>query len=249
MITEAYRLVFPQFVQKTKHIRPLWNMGAFFLLSKTLKQEWLNYWETNEPLKDKITKINEALFHSFVHFLPYLGKFDTISFEDEPFEKTPSIFSKFSPKTTSTPEIAVQCYLQLAYHQESFILKAALYFILAKKMNEAVKNLKELAKFFLTEEIQKARTFCEQLATGQLSNLYSPSFDVASIPLNIQKLFNEAFEQVKSRVLEIKGLHKDKGTLNEPITVKIEIRNITDLTFQNAILKAELASKPRVSLL
>jgi hypothetical protein len=249
LITEAYRLIFPQFVQKTKHMRSLWNIGAYFLLAKTLKEEWLNYWESKEPLRERTTQINEALFHAFVHFLTYLGKFETTTFEDEQFEKIFSIFSKISKKTDSNPEIAAQCYLQLANHEGNFILKAALYFILAKQIDDAVKILKELAKFAVPEEIQKAKTVCEELATGQLSKLYSPSFETVSFPLDIQKLFNEAFEQVKTRVLEINRIHKEKGKLNDPFTIKIEIRNKTDLTFQHLILKDELPSKPTIDFL
>jgi len=249
LITEAYRLILPKFIKKTKQMRLFCNIGAYFLLSKTLKQDWLDYWEPKAPFKAKITQINEPLFHSFIGFLCYLGKIETDVFSDEQFEKIFSIFSEISLKTESKHEIAAQCYLQLANHQGLFILKAALFFILANKMDDAIKVLKELAKFTQSEDVQKARIHSEQLSTFQLSKIYSSASEIELIPSNIQKLFVDALEQVKNRVLEIKRLHKEKERLNESITIKLEIRNMTDLTFQNVILKDELSKKHFINLL
>lgn len=248
LITEAYRLIFPKFVQKSKQMRLFRNIGAYFLISKTLKQDWLDYWEPKEPFKAKVTQINESLFHSFVRFLCYLGKFETDSFSDEQFEKIFSIFSEISLKIESDPEIAAHCYLQLANHQGIFILKAALFFILANKMDDTVKILKELAKFTQSEDIQNTRKYCEQLATFQLSKIYSSPSEMQLIPSNIQKLFTNALEQIKSQVLEIRRLHREKAPLNEPISIKLKIRNRTDLTFQNINLKDELPKKQSVIL-
>lgn len=249
LITEAYKLIFPKFVRKTKQMRLFCNIGAYFLLTKTLKQDWLDYWEPKMPFKAKITQLNEPLFHSFIHFLCYLGKFETDSFDDEQFEKIFSIFSEISLKTESNPEIAAHSYLQLANHEGLFVLKAALFFILANKMDDALKILKELAKFTQSEDIKKIRILCEQLATFQLSKIYSASVEIESISLNIQKLFIGALEQIKNRVLEIKRLHKENARVDESITIKLEIRNMTDLTFQNLVLKDELPKKRFINLI
>ncbi|NVM54829.1 MAG: hypothetical protein HWN66_14090, partial [Candidatus Helarchaeota archaeon] len=246
---EAYKLVFPTFIRKTKQAKLFEIMGAYLFLTKLLKKDWLQYWEPKEPFKAKLTKIGEAKFYLLLQFLCYLGKYESTLFLDSQIGKIISIFPELAQKTDKMPDIAAQCYLQLANHEGYFIIKAAFFFILANRFKEAKKALKELSKFTQSDQIRSLRVQCEHLVSLQLAKFYSSGLDLNLFASDIQELYTVTLEHVKIQVLEVKRIHKQRVSTSESITIELKIKNLTDLTFLNIKLTDNPPKKSQLELL
>jgi len=246
LLREAYSLIFPSFIKKTKHADLLRLVGAYYLLPKSLHTDWIQYWEPREPLKIKLSQLNEPSLNSYLRFLCYFGKYESTPFLDPQLEKYSSIFFNLLGKTESISEIAAQCYLQLANHQGFFIIKAALFFILANRLKEAKKVLKELSQFAQLKEIHDLRIQCEFLASFQISKIYSSKFLLESVSRDLQKLYSETFDYIKTQLFEVKRIHKLEYFSSEAIRVKLKIKNLSDIPFQNIKLTDELPKKSQI---
>lgn len=245
---EAYRQLFPVFIRKTEHSKLFGLIGTFFLLPKTLKEDWLQYWEPKVKFKKKLTQINEPLFNLLLRFLWYLGKHEISPFSDAQLKKIYKIFPKLAKKTENLPDIAAQCYLQLANHKGYFILKASFFFILANRLKDARQALKELSKFTQSDEIRDLRIQCEYLLTFQLAKIYSSDLNLESYAPDVQGLFSEILNHIKNQVLEVKRIHKQKGSPSKSIKIKFNIRNLSDLTLNNIKLVDNLPKKSQAEV-
>ncbi|MFX1294184.1 MAG: hypothetical protein ACFFD2_04920 [Promethearchaeota archaeon] len=249
LLREAYRLALPLFIRKTEHEQLYKLIGVYFLIIKSLKQEWLQFWEPKILLKEKISQYNEKIFFSYLKFLCYLGKYESMAILDPQLEELFSNFSQLSQKIDSIPELAARCYLKIGNQNDLFTIKAVLFFILANQLKEVKSTLKILSKISNSSELYKLKTHCEYIASYQLAKFYSTDLKLDLITFSIGKLFNEAFNHIKAQVLKIERIHEKKGSQSEPITIKIKIKNRSDLTFQNIRFEDQMPKKAQINFI
>ena len=200
-------------------------------------------------IKIKISSVSELQFNTFLRFLCYLGKYESKPFLDPQVAKIFSMYPDLTKKTDLIPEIAAQCYLQLANHEGYFNIKAAFFFILANNLKEAKHTLKELSKFTQTTEIEQLRNQAEFLASYKLGKLYSSEIKLDMFSSDIQAIFNETLEHVKKQVLEVRRIHKQRYSTADEVNIKIKIKNLADIPFMNLKIIDPPPKKAQVDIL
>ncbi len=246
---EAYRLVLPSFIRKTSYTKLFGVAGAYFQLPKSMSPDWIRYWEPTLSLKTIVTPIKYTLFHEFLTFLCYLGRFESGKFSDSQIKKIFSDFPEHVKKGRSNPEIAAHCYLNMANHEGFYNIKAALFFILANQFKQARKVLKELSKFSQTNDVQTIRIQSEYLASFQLAKIFSNETNLKSISVDTHALFQVALEHIKNQIAEITRSHDSKGSISEPITIRLKIKNHSDLSLKNLNLSDNLPKKSKIEFI
>ncbi|MHA1265282.1 MAG: hypothetical protein ACTSRS_08630 [Candidatus Helarchaeota archaeon] len=245
---EAYRLLIPSFVKASEYANLLTILGTYFHIQPSQRKFWLNYWEPKLKLKLTAVKMNNSLFNSFLQFLCFLGKYEEKKLKDAQIERILTRFQNLSKKDISLTELAAQIYLELANHEGSFNIKAALFFILSDQFKTALKILKELSHFSQTEEIEQFRQAAEYLASLQLSKIYSKPMQL-KVNTALSNLFMETLKFVKTRIIEIRRIHKPRGTYSQPLKIQLKLQNHSDLMLRNIKIIDQLPKKSEATVL
>jgi len=249
IIREAFKLVLPLFTKKTAQKKILELIGTYHLLAKTLRPDWLEFWNKNPKFRETLAILTEPIFNSYLQFLRYLSNYE-LSFITDPFIDTIfSTFTKQSQQLQSNPEMAAYCYLNIDKIDSRSKIKAVLFFILAEQFDAAKNVLKRIPKRPESGEIQELRKLCQDLVAFRLSHLYTIDINSAIPFPTIRKLFYEARDLIQSKVLYVRRIHDPKHLINEPIIIKLKIENQSDLIIKNLEIDDIISPKLKVELM
>ncbi len=245
---EAYKLALPPFIKKAAQRKLLELIGSYYLIAKTLQADWLRFWDRKFQLKEKIHQFSESFFYTYLQFLNYIGAYETSYLSESQLDKILTTFSRLYQEIESKHILAANCYLNLDASDSISKIKAALYFILATQLKDAADALKQIPKKSQQPGIQQLKTYCKDLVTYHLSRVYSTDLESPITSLRIEKLMNDAVAQIKSSVLLVERLHAKSSPLDEPITVTLRIRNLSDLLLKEITITDNFPSKAQLQL-
>lgn len=240
---EALRLIIASFVQNTEHAKKLELMGSYHLINKSLQQDWRQFWSKKSHIEKQMISLKQQLFFNYLNFLNFIGKYEMKRINDSKLQLILTTFSEFSPETERFPELAAKAYLDIANGEEYFLLRTALFYLLAHNPKNALKCLKEIPKSSKSENYSELFNYCEGIASYRFINILSSESNFKSIPLEFQDHFRDAFTEIQKQLLEIQRTHPQKSALNKSITIKFKIKNPTDLTFKNLRLSDPLPKR------
>jgi hypothetical protein len=246
---EAYRLALPSFIKKTTQRKLLELIGPYYLIAKTLQTDWLRFWDKKFQLKAKVTQLPESFFHTYLQFLNYLAAYESSYLSDPQLDKILATFSRLSQEIGSNPRLAAYCYLDLDDHDPVSKIKASLFFILATQLKDATDALKQIPKKSQQPGIQQLKTYCKDLVTYHLSRVYATELESTVNSLRIEKLMNEAVALIKSSVLLVERIHAKSYPLDEPITITLRVKNLSDLVLKEIATTDNLPSKAQLQLI
>jgi hypothetical protein len=147
------------------------------------------------------------------------------------------------------PELAANCYVNLAEYEELFGIKAVLFYILANQLKAAKDALKRIPKKPKSTLIHALKGYCEDLTSYRFSKLLNSDVGAAFASANLNTLFTEAFDVLKAHIISVERLHAPKYPINETITVQLKIKNLSDLWFHSININDELSKKTTVDLI